>query len=120
LIPSGPGDKLGGSPKRRLFMHARVSTYQSDDPDRLVEGFESVSGSLEDIDGFSHAYFMVDRESGKAISVTIWESEEALTASSKQADELRKQGTEPSGSTVNTVAHYEIRHTVGSPAPTRS
>jgi heme-degrading monooxygenase HmoA len=93
-------------------MHARVSTYQTDNSDRLIEGFESVSGELEQMDGFSHAYFMVDRGSGKALSVTIWESEDALRASSKKADELREKGTEPSGASIISVDHYEIPHTV--------
>lgn len=101
-------------------MHARVSTYQADDADRLIEGFESVSAQLEQVEGFSHAYFMVDRETGKAVSVTIWDSEEALTASSRKADELRRQGTEPSGASVNSVEHYEISHTVGSPTTARA
>lgn len=95
-------------------MHARVSTYQADDPDpdRLIEGFESVSAELEQMDGFSHAYFMVDRESGKAISVTIWKSEDALRAGSTKADELRQKGTQPSGASIISVDHYEIPHTV--------
>lgn len=95
-------------------MHARVSTYQADDPDpdRLIEGFESVSAELEQMDGFSHAYFMVDRESGKALSVTIWESEDALRASSTKADELRRKGTQPSGASIVSVDQYEIPHTV--------
>jgi heme-degrading monooxygenase HmoA len=96
-------------------MHARVSTYQTSDAERLVEGFRSVTDSLEGIDGFSHAYFMVDPASGKAMSITIWESEGALTASVSKADELRKRGTSSSGATVESVQHYEIPLTVGTP-----
>ena len=101
-------------------MHARVSTYQTDDADRLIKGFESVSDELEQIDGFSHAYFMVDRESGKAVSVTIWESEDALRASSTKADKLRQKGTEPSGASIISVDHYEIPHTVRAQASSRA
>ena len=97
-------------------MHARVSSYQASDADGLVEGFRSVTDSLEGIDGFSHAYFMVDRESGRALSITIWESEEALMASMSKADELRKQGTSPSGTTIESVQHYEIPLRVGTPS----
>lgn len=99
-------------------MHARVSSYQASDPQRLVEGFESVSGALEQVDGFSHAYFMVDRDSGKALSITIWDSEDALNASVAKADELRKQGTQSSATMIESVQHYEIPLTVG--APTRA
>ena len=94
-------------------MHARVSTYQATDSDKLVAGFRSVTDALEQVDGFSHAYFMVDRDSGKAMSITIWENEDALNASVSKADELRKRGTEPSGTTVESVQHYEIPLTVG-------
>lgn len=96
-------------------MHARVSSYQASDPERLVEGFESVSGALEQVDGFSHAYFMVDRDSGKALSITIWDSEDALNASVAKADELRKQGTQGSATTIESVQHYEIPLTIGTP-----
>ena len=96
-------------------MHARVSTYQTDDADGLVQGFASVTDELAQVDGFSHGYFLVDRESGKGASITIWENEEALRASSSQADQLRKRGTEPSGSRILSVDNYEIVQTIGTP-----
>jgi len=97
-------------------MHARVSTYKTDDPDGLVKGFKNVSSDLGQVDGFSHAYFLVDKEGGKALSITIWESGDALLASQSKADELRKRGTEASGTSIDSVDHYEISHTVGSAA----
>jgi heme-degrading monooxygenase HmoA len=100
-------------------MHARVSIYQTEDPEGLVEGFKTVSSDLEQVDGFSHGYFLVDSDGGKALSITIWESEEALLASQSKADALRKRGTESSGTSINSVDHYEISHTVGSPAGSR-
>jgi heme-degrading monooxygenase HmoA len=95
-------------------MYARVSTYRGDG-DRLLAGFADVSEPLEAIDGFSHAYFMVDRESGKGMSITIWNSEEALLASAAQADELRSRGAAAGGAEIESVEHYEIGLTVGSP-----
>jgi heme-degrading monooxygenase HmoA len=94
-------------------MHARVSTYQASDPERLVDGFKSVTDALERVDGFSHGYFMVDRNTGKAMSVTIWESEDALNASVSMGKELREQATQPSGAAVQSVEQYEIPLTVG-------
>jgi heme-degrading monooxygenase HmoA len=96
-------------------MFARVSTYRAADADKLLEGFQSVTGPLEQIDGFSHAYFLVDRPSGKALSITLWESEQALSASVAKADELRKQGTETGGGSIESVQHYEVGLTVGNP-----
>lgn len=95
-------------------MHARVSTYKaSGGGDQMVEGFRSVKDALEHMDGFSHAYFLVDRERDKAISITIWESEQALADSARQADELRKRGVEAGRGSVESVAHFEIAMTAG-------
>lgn len=97
-------------------MHARVSTYQTEDPDGLASGFASVTQELEQVEGFSHGYFLVDRASGKGASITLWESEEALQASSAKADELRARGTGPSGSSIISVDSYEVVQTAGSPS----
>jgi heme-degrading monooxygenase HmoA len=94
-------------------MFARVSTYRAADADKLLEGFQTVTGPLEQIDGFSHAYFLVDRASGKAISITVWDSDQALTASVAKADELRKRGTETGGGSIESVEHYEVGLAVG-------
>ena len=92
-------------------MFARVSTYRGDG-DRLLQGFADVTEPLEAMEGFSHAYFMVDRESGKGMSITNWESEDALQASAAQADELRSRGAEAGGATIESVENYEIGLTV--------
>jgi heme-degrading monooxygenase HmoA len=94
-------------------MFARVSTYRGDG-DRLLQGFADVTEPLQAIDGFSHAYFMVDRASGKGMSITIWESEDALRASAAQADELRSKGAAAGGAEIESVEHYEIGLTVPS------
>jgi heme-degrading monooxygenase HmoA len=96
-------------------MHARLSTYQGGDPDEIVAGFRSVTQELEQVPGFSHAYFLVNRETGKAASITVWESEAALNESVAKADELRQRGTQPSGASIESVDHFEIAHTAGSP-----
>ena len=94
-------------------MFARVSTYRADDANKLLEGFEGVRGPLEQMDGFSHAYFMVDRASGKGMSITVWNSEEALTASAARADELRRHGAQTGGGSIESVESYEIGLQIG-------
>jgi heme-degrading monooxygenase HmoA len=91
-------------------MFARVATY-SGDADELIRGFEGARGELEHMDGFSRAYFCVDRNSGKALTMTLWESERALDASAERAHQLRTQATEPSGATTDSVAHYTVHLT---------
>jgi len=97
-------------------MFARVSTYRTDDAGKLVDGFDRVTGPLEQMDGFSRAYFLIDREGGKAMSITMWETEEALSAGVEKANELRGQATESGGGSIEAVDHYEIALTAGTPA----
>ena len=88
-------------------MFARVATY-SGDPDELVRGFDRSLEQLAKLEGFSHAYFGVDRSSGRAMSMTLWETEAALEGSAESAQRLRSEAAEPSGATVDTVTHFEI------------
>jgi hypothetical protein len=59
------------------------------------------------------AYFLADRTTGKGMSITMWETEAALTQSVARADELRRPGSETGGASIESVAHYEIGLTVG-------
>ena len=57
-------------------MHARLSTYTGE-AGELTRGFERQTEPLEQLDGFRAAYFGVS-ESGKAFSLTLWDSQDAL------------------------------------------
>ena len=92
-------------------MHARVSTYVGDG-DALVEGFEAVRAPLEELEGFSRAYFLVDRESGRGMSITMWESEDALNASVERANQMREQASGQAGASIEAVDSYEVALTV--------
>ncbi len=93
-------------------MHARVSTYKGE-ADELVKGFDSVTGPLEQMDGFSRAYFLVDRAAGTGMSITLWESEDALNASVERANQMREEATDKAGGSIESVDHYEVALTVG-------
>jgi len=92
-------------------MFARVSTYTGE-PDELVRGFESARGALQEIDGFLRAYCCVDRAGGKGLTITLWETEQALEDSAERARQLRTQATQPSGAKVESVDQYDVALTV--------
>lgn len=89
-------------------MYARVSSYDvpADAVESAVQGFEATG--LEDWDGFHQAYLLVDRERGTALTITIWESEEALTASAERAKEARRQVMDQASGSITDVQNYEI------------
>jgi heme-degrading monooxygenase HmoA len=90
-------------------MFARVTRYHADeDTNQLLSGFQETIGSLQIIPGFSHGYFMVDPQTSEAVSMTVWESQEAMTASTESAEERRRQRTESGHGSVVSVDTYEI------------
>jgi heme-degrading monooxygenase HmoA len=96
-------------------MFARVSTFQAQDTEHLLRSFAGVTDSLERIEGFSHAYFLVSRESGKGLSVTFWDSEDDLFASSEIAAELRTRASQDAGATIESVEEYDVGLFTSSP-----
>lgn len=88
-------------------MYARVSRYHGD-ATQMRAGFESVTEELEGLDGFAHALFLGDDEHGRAMSITLWESREALDASAERAHRMRTQATEPADATIDSVESFEV------------
>ena len=87
-------------------MFARVRDDEGD-AGSLREGFDRATDPLRQIDGFERAYFLVG-DSGKAMSITMWKSREALEASAEAASQLRDDATQPSGAAITTVESYEV------------
>jgi heme-degrading monooxygenase HmoA len=88
-------------------VHARVSTYEGD-VDRLIEGFERQTDLVRGLDGFAHAYLLVDRAGSRAMIVALWDSAEALDASASRAAHLREEAAEAAAATVGSVDSYVV------------
>lgn len=92
-------------------MFARVSTFQGS-PDQTAEGIrvarEQILPAAKLMDGFKGIYLLYDRESGKSLSVTLWETEADMRASEEAASRVRAQSAEASGDEVINVERYEI------------
>ena len=92
-------------------MFARVSAYRGD-PAQIDKGLdharENILPRVQQIEGFEGVYYLVDRESGKALTITLWESEEAMRASEEAANRLRGETAETVGETVVDVERYEV------------
>ncbi len=88
-------------------MYARATTYRGS-PEHVQEAivhYEEGISSIREIAGNRGAFLLVDRSAGRGVGVTLWESEEAMLASRKRADELREQALEPGGDPVD---EYEV------------
>ncbi len=78
-------------------MFARVSTFEGK-PDRLDDSISDFRNqtipALKNMSGFKDAYLLVDRNTGKAISITMWETREDLQSSASKANNLRAQAAQ--------------------------
>jgi len=92
-------------------MFARASTFQGS-LDQTIEGIrvarEQILPAARLMDGFKGIYILFDRESGRSLSITLWETEEDMRASEEAASRLRAESAETSGDTVVSVERYEV------------
>jgi heme-degrading monooxygenase HmoA len=89
-------------------MHARASFYQlpeGGDADTAVTGFDQAVDAVQQLDGNKGLMLLIDRESGKAISLTLWDSEDSLRSSSEQANTLRERAAGTGGLSIQAVEH---------------
>jgi heme-degrading monooxygenase HmoA len=91
-------------------MYARIGTWQgtADELRRWVtRAREHVKPSLRQDAGLTAAYWLVDREGGKGLIVTLWESEAAMQAS-EQARVQRQSATTAATSARVTTDRFEV------------
>lgn len=93
-------------------MFARASTISGsrEKADEAVSLLESqVLPQIQQLDGFSGILGLIDRETGKSLVITLWETEEALRSSDEAAGKLRAETAEQLGSTTRpAVDRYEV------------
>lgn len=68
---------------------------------------DEVMPSLRGFDGYGGLSLMVDRESGRCIATSSWQSEAAMRASAAQVDGIRSRAAEAFGATAQ-VEEWEV------------
>jgi len=92
-------------------MHARVTSLSGSpgDVDAGVANFRENVVPFTREQGGRGAILLIDRESGSAVAITLWEDEAALSASEERANTLRAQAAEEMGASGQpSVARYEV------------
>lgn len=91
-------------------MHARVTRFQvaSDRVGEVNDYYQdTVVPKAADLEGFMGAVALLDRESGKVFSFTLWESEQAMQASEEAGNRIRSEASAELDFSP-TVEHYEV------------
>lgn len=101
----------GRRPEQRgWIVYARSTTVQAQ-PESIDAGIahvrDEVMPALQAMDGCVGISLLVDRESGRCIATSAWETEDAMHASAERAAPLRAGAVEAFGGTA-TVEEWEI------------
>jgi quinol monooxygenase YgiN len=91
-------------------MYARIGTWEgtADELERwITRAREHVKPSVAEDAGLAAAYWLVDRERGRGLIVTIWESQAAMHAS-EQARAQRQAATSAATQARVTTDRYEV------------
>lgn len=91
-------------------MFARVSRYEVplDKLDADIAGAEATTKRVEAMPGSLGLYYLVDRETGKTMSITLWDDEDAMRASEQAANALRGETSSAVDSHVVAIERYEV------------
>lgn len=92
-------------------MFARVRTT-SGVPEKVDDGIrhfrENVVASYKNVAGFKGAYMLVNRQSGKIVGITLWDTEANMQATDRKSEQLRAAGSQVVGGTTPEPEEYEV------------
>ena len=91
-------------------MHARVTRYEGGVVETLDENLEAKKGVLPtefgQTEGMKGTVFLVDRQGGTIVVISLWQDEDALRASEDEATRVRQEVTRPAETA--SVERYEV------------
>ncbi|MGH2710905.1 MAG: hypothetical protein ACRDH9_06860 [Actinomycetota bacterium] len=98
---------------QRPCTYSRCGNTESIGPPSVDESIivtrEKALPQARQISGFEGALSLVDRTSGKGLTITLWESEEALQTSDEAANQIRGDAVAAiTGAEVVSVDRYEV------------
>lgn len=92
-------------------MYARTSTWTGT-PEALDKWAahvqETVGPMVAGLPGNAAAYFFVDRDGSSALTLTVWETEDAALASDQTADQSRESTVAATGVELLARGRYEV------------
>ena len=91
-------------------MYARISVYDvpGDQMGAAKTQFQDAFARIREVDGFEGGYFLVGCDADRAISITLWENQAAMSASRVVASRVRSTAAEAAGGAIASVEEYEV------------
>lgn len=92
-------------------MYARTSIIHAD-PGKIEDGItlvrDQILPTVSSIDGCIGMSLLVDRDSGRCVATTAWDTEQALQSSAATVRPLRDQAEQALGAGASDVASWEV------------
>jgi len=96
-------------------MHARIAMFEGTDPDRVGEAVDATRSQIEEglesppegLEGVKEVGMPVDRESGKSIGITLFETEDDLKRGHEALNAMSPAGPQAAMSRTD-VGLYEV------------
>ena len=93
-------------------MHARLTRYEGAAPEAIEQTLETKKRVLPtevgQTEGMKGAVFLVDRQNGTVLVISLWDGEEAMRVSENEATRVREEVTGPDETA--SVERYEVAH----------
>jgi hypothetical protein len=101
-------------------VYARVNTF-----DGSTERFDVATDYIRQLvipasrqmPGFAGMISLVDRETGRSMGITLWDSIESLDASEEAANYIRNQTTESGEAALVSIQRFEVADLTIEPRP---
>jgi heme-degrading monooxygenase HmoA len=107
-------------------MLARLTRWEfepsAEQVDKIIQrNRDEVMPAASALPGFQGFYSLVDPERGRAVTLTLWDSEEAVRRSDEAANRLRAQTSQSTGINMVGAERYQVAvHHEPAGAPARS
>jgi heme-degrading monooxygenase HmoA len=92
-------------------MYARVSTYEGS-VEEYQQGLDKMRSDIlpqvQAMPGCKGILSMVDKSTGHSLSITLWDSEDALTSTRETANRVRAEAAGATGASIADVTEYEV------------
>jgi heme-degrading monooxygenase HmoA len=91
-------------------MFARTSTWSGSPAaiQKWADNADKVKAFVAGLPGNAGAVFLIDRDGGTALTLTLWESEEAAQATDQSAEQSRAATVAATGTELVARGSYEV------------
>ncbi len=91
-------------------MYARLARYDvpPEHLDGAVASFEEAGRGLQELEGLVGGYLLVDAESGRTLTITLWDDQRSMDASGTRAAAMRQHALRDADGTVVSVEEFQV------------